>query len=1222
MPLLNKKRIVLSSPIRLDGKRRRKEVYYLKCTDEVFPNYESYIKRWTLCHRRIWECEVTGRQHLTYQQAKESEQGDIRVEFKFCLVLRKRLLSHIQFKTMGLDALAQNLYTTFLTDFVIGEVVYCSLGGHTYLGQILDIIPNPNFIPPPPSIKNEEEDEEEECVPRQANGRLRFPDAFLHPEPTSVDSTTNNNRITSSTQSKHSLDSNRFRYRVQLIDNEGAPLEKSVRILELSELSRDSHYFNHSVLQHLIRETASRDSYIGAPWLLKEHVAKQYDISTKLPSQLQKVQDTAYYNIIQQRQQQRPRRTLSNNYPQHSPNHHSNSSTSTWSIHQSFPPSNHLAMKEERDAEKQARKEEHQRLKIQQKLEKERIREERKKQAAVKYPIEDLDLPIYRKDPNHHWTLVDMTPSNYHLPPSQQQQVSTSSPSSLLNSPVTTPIIDNTNQHQSSFNQEKSSSVRIPYPCGGRGPRPIPNERSCLDTMDDQQFEAMMTVWSFLTVFSVPLKLPTMTIELFESSLLTPTTSGSTTTSTSLTPLIQSFTSLLNIIIKERQQGTTSDIVNGDHVEDYLQDNADSSSSAEDDSDDDDDDKDKKEDDTPRMDSDNDDDDDNERSIRKRATIERRKTRQSTGSLKRNDTREKYNGDNKNNSDDKDDDDSHSGLGWREQEPLRLSKDWDKKEIRSDRRNWLVALIGCLNDVATPLLVPGIDSILHHLLPRAHSTIVERDRQFASLDIGRKLQLLSFLIEVVNESVIIKNYMDECQDQMTELRRQKAEWNKEYKLFVARKAALEKKQDEQLQKRQGNDDTTDGQDADNDTNDSTADADEHNKTLDEDDDDDEDNDNDEFSDDDEDMDEDDDDDDDEDLDEEDEDEDESEASSDDENGFSGSDVENQSERIPKKRKTKYGQLHQSRQVKLQRKKQRRAIKEELQKKRHAKKKQEAKLKHQELRQRQEDRRQLKQEEQALKQKEEQLEREMRRYMILRIRPLGKDRFFNRYLYLDNIGTPDHHGTGRLYVQSPTFVDILQMMDRDFHPSSNGVVSGPTTIGSPASSSAAATPTPNGQQYQDESTSITPAWGRGGGRQFILELMKEQGLIKERDWLAQRMDALQQELDNVDTIRQQSSSSTLDHSFCSHHPALSQHLHQQQGGGWWYYYSDPEQIHQLLAWLNPKGIREYKLRNEIVKHQHYIMESMKKHDKMEKQSTQTTQATPTSPITRVTRAKKS
>lgn len=97
---------------------------------------------------------------------------------------------------------------------------------------------------------------------------------------------------------------------------------------------------------------------------------------------------------------------------------------------------------------------------------------------------------------------------------------------------------------------------------------------------------------------------------------------------------------------------------------------------------------------------------------------------------------------------------------------------------------------------------------------------------------------------------------------------------------------------------------------------------------------------------------------------------------------------------------------------------------------------------------------------------------MRRYMTLRVRPIGKDRFNNRYIYLDNIGVSNTYGSGRLYIHNPSDGDIQLMMERDH------VTDLPEV-----------------------------PWGYGGGRGFIKKLMQEQGLLEESEWLENRMDQL-------------------------------------------------------------------------------------------------------------------
>ncbi|KAI9489420.1 hypothetical protein BDB00DRAFT_932005, partial [Zychaea mexicana] len=821
-----------------------------------------------------------------------------------------------------------------------------------------------HYTPIAPACSSDETESEPDDMPRQPNGRLRFPDAFLHPTP--VTTSTSNSTTTTTThepvqqepwqqQQQQQQDmvvpdpssftpvpsndqamppnyeqnifnpSQALRYRVQLINEYRQPLEDFVRTVDSDEIRRDKRVFCRHMIQRLIRECAQRDSYIGAPWLVKPNVAYHYGISTVLPHHLQEAQDLAYAS--QARKRKAPLKEL-----------------------------------EDKEAEKRARKEENLLQKAKLKEEKERQREERRKQAAVKYPIEDLDLPIYRKDPNLNWALVDMAPDKYTGP------------------------------------------ATIPYPTGGRPDRPPPHKNNAIP---DEIFEQFISIWSFLAVFSDPLSLMPFSIDDFERALCqSPQQQQSQPRSNNI--LFESNVCLLNVIIKDRKQDIAGDIASGLMNEEYVD----------------------------SMKEDNHED----------SPSGRVKQQNTAFSRLRRDKVER---------------------GWRDAEQLKLSQGWDRREVRNDRKGWENILIGCLNKIATPALVPELDMILRHLVPRNNSTASERERQYPSLSIKHKLAILGFLIEAVNESTAVKDFMEECQEQLTEFRRQKVELNKEVKTLAARRSELDKRDR----------------------------ADKEEKDTSEDDDDDEDSDS---------------------------EDDDSDSNDDSEDASAGSDDSDTSSRRVKSHERR----HKSRQEKLRLKQQKRKEMEQLKKEMYKKQREAAKARSQELRQKAEERRKLEEEERVLRKKEEQLEKDMRKYMTLRIRPLGRDRFYNRYLYLDNIGTSSTYGTGRLYVQSPSDVDIQMIRERDY---------------------------PDGEPEQP--------WGRGGGQWFTLALMKAQGFEEESDWLEQRLN-----------------SSSEDMSSCS---------------SWWRCYSDPEEIQHLLLWLNPKGIRECKLKNEIAKRHTYIAESMKR-----------------------------
>lgn len=71
MPLY-KKQVVEKVPL-LQALHPDSEVFVIPFTGEIFRSYETYISRLLFYKRRIWTCESSGKEGLTYQEALESE---------------------------------------------------------------------------------------------------------------------------------------------------------------------------------------------------------------------------------------------------------------------------------------------------------------------------------------------------------------------------------------------------------------------------------------------------------------------------------------------------------------------------------------------------------------------------------------------------------------------------------------------------------------------------------------------------------------------------------------------------------------------------------------------------------------------------------------------------------------------------------------------------------------------------------------------------------------------------------------------------------------------------------------------------------------------------------------------------------------------------------------------------------------------------------------------
>ncbi|GAB5591233.1 hypothetical protein Unana1_06133 [Umbelopsis nana] len=394
-------------------------------------------------------------------------------------------------------------------------------------------------------------------------------------------------------------------------------------------------------------------------------------------------------------------------------------------------------------------------------------------------------------------------------------------------------------------------------------------------------------------------------------------------------------------------------------------------------------------------------------------------------------------------------------------------------------------------------MIPELNEILSHLVPRTNCTIADREKAFISLDVTYKIQILEFLVNVVNECSLIKEYMEQCQEQLTELRRQKIDLNRENKRILASKMALNQrdKEDQEEEKEEGGEsgDNADESEAEEDDADSQQ------------------------------------------MSESDEGSDNESSHSDDDEDMSENEDANMGSR-----RARRDNRHQSRQEKLKRQQQKRQELEALRVKNYREEREKAKIRNQQAKAKAEERKQLEDDEKAQQEKEGKIEKDMRRYMTLRIRPLGRDRFYNRYFYLDNIGGAVSDGTGRLYIQNPSHSDLRLLLHRK-----------PTELAG----------------FGSETT------------QFFLELMKQQGFDEESEWLEYRLLEIMAE-DNDTTGSTASSSSSKK--------------------SWWMYYSQPEEIDALLLWLNPKGVREQRLRNEINKQYTSIVQGMKNHE--EAQST--------------------
>ncbi|KAJ9475362.1 Imitation switch two complex protein 1 [Pseudozyma hubeiensis] len=117
-----------------------------------------------------------------------------------------------------------------------------------------------------------------------------------------------------------------------------------------------------------------------------------------------------------------------------------------------------------------------------------------------------------------------------------------------------------------------------------------------------------------------------------------------------------------------------------------------------------------------------------------------------------------------------------------------LSKGWEKLTIRADNRRerWENSLIGLIAARATPDILPRMIGVLSHLTAVEHADgyidgkfeaelYDTPSQRYPLLPLADKLQIIDFLCILAVETKPVKAFYDECEAQLTELRKEKIE---------------------------------------------------------------------------------------------------------------------------------------------------------------------------------------------------------------------------------------------------------------------------------------------------------------------------------------------------------------------------------------------------------------------------------------------------------------
>lgn len=218
------------------------EIYIIPQTKEWFYEYDDYINRLDYYHRRKFVCEITGNSCLTFFEAYDSENKEIKdVERNFPEALREHILRFLQFNRISrLDQLVDKVYLVFKNEYFPGEEIFV---------KVLTGKPENPETGEAPSVSS-----------RKQRGTIREKVQYANPDDT--------------------------KYLVSIM-TDGSQI-----IATNNQISRDRNHFTKWLIKTFVKLSVTRSHKVGAPWVVKQKYAKKYRIPQEYPEDLKSFAST------------------------------------------------------------------------------------------------------------------------------------------------------------------------------------------------------------------------------------------------------------------------------------------------------------------------------------------------------------------------------------------------------------------------------------------------------------------------------------------------------------------------------------------------------------------------------------------------------------------------------------------------------------------------------------------------------------------------------------------------------------------------------------------------------------------------------------------------------------------------------------------------------------------------------------------------------------------
>ncbi|XP_020111994.1 DDT domain-containing protein DDB_G0282237 isoform X2 [Ananas comosus] len=138
MPLYKRKPFALLDPPQdLDPNEL---VFQIRFTKEMFRDYQEYLKRLNLYRKRVWTCKTSGKTNLTYEEALVSEQRAVEKVQQFPKELMAPVLHMVQYSTLGIDKLVNNIYSKLQEGYFEGLELHGKKDESVFACKILKVL--------------------------------------------------------------------------------------------------------------------------------------------------------------------------------------------------------------------------------------------------------------------------------------------------------------------------------------------------------------------------------------------------------------------------------------------------------------------------------------------------------------------------------------------------------------------------------------------------------------------------------------------------------------------------------------------------------------------------------------------------------------------------------------------------------------------------------------------------------------------------------------------------------------------------------------------------------------------------------------------------------------------------------------------------------------------------------------------------------------------------